>query len=226
MPKPDEEETGLEANGMGDQGLYSYLAKRVANKDWFTFWGDVADGPCELCSLFLLDALSRKTPIVTLVICSPGGEEDDMRGLIGIMEYCKQQGMILRGYAVGIVASAAFDMLIACSPGYRFAFELTMFMTHSSAGHVEDEDMYKLNRRFDRWTLKKYTNIHSSTLKKFLKTGNWWFDAKDAIGYGAIDGVLGIGDPLPDRPVFPKRKSVEEQMREAALGHEDSDEET
>lgn len=204
----------------------SFLAKKVGDKDWFSFWGEVGELTCEQAGLFLLNKLFSGTKMVTLFICSPGGSEDDLRGLLSIMEHCKSLGMVIRGIGAGVVASAAFDLFIACSPGWRFVFEATMLMTHSSAGHVEDEDMYELQRRFDMWTLKKYTNIHASTRRRFMKTGNWWFDPEAAVGYGAADHVIMAGEEIPEEPKHPRRKSAEEQRAEAAkaISEHDDDE--
>lgn len=210
------EEEAYDPTSEGSSGIYSHFVKRLAERNWFSFWGPVTDGSCELCSMFLIDALLRGEKEVNLLICSSGGSEDDTRALLGIMEMCKASGMIIKVYGAGCIASAAFDIFSACSPGYRFAFEITMFMTHSSAGHVEDEDMYELQKQFDMWTLKKYTNIHAATRKRFMKTGNWWFDPKQAVEYGIADHVVYAGETLPEGPVFPQRKTAEQQKREAA----------
>lgn len=210
---------------LSSNGLYSSLAKSAVQNDWFFFWGEVSDASCEICAMFLMDAVHKKKPMITISLCSGGGEESYTRALLGIMEYCKKQGLIIRGYGLGEIASAAFDILSACSKGYRFAFEATMFMTHSSSGHVEDEDMYELQKKLDAWTLREYTNIHAATRKRFLKTGNWWFDPNTAVQYGAIDGVVKVGEDLPSTPVFPERKTVEQQKREAKMAEHSNDDE-
>jgi len=221
--REDEDEEGYEDGGYGGD-IYGYFVKRLAAKNWFSFWGPVSDSSCELCSMFLMDAMMRGEKEVNLLICSGGGSEDDTRALIGIMEMCKSQGMIVRVYGAGCIASAAFDIFAACSKGYRFAFEVTMFMTHSSSGHVEDDDMYELQKKFDMWTLKQYTGIHAATRKRFMKTGNWWFDPNQAVEYGIADHVVKAGEKLPDGPIHPLRKTAEQQKKEAAhaaLGEEE-----
>jgi ATP-dependent protease ClpP protease subunit len=218
----DEEEfSHISDNGV--ENVYSHFVKRLSDKNWFSFWGPVTDGSCELCALFLMNAMLSGTKEVNLLICSPGGEEDDTRSLIGVIEMCKASGMIIRVYGAGIIASAAFDIFSACSKGYRFAFEVTMFMTHSSAGHVEDDDMYQLSKKFDEWTLKQYTTIHAATRKRFMKTGNWWFDPQQAVEYGVADFVVKAGTRLPTEPVFPSRKTAEQQKHEAAKAAAEED---
>jgi ATP-dependent protease ClpP protease subunit len=227
-PKRDDEyEEEVEGGATATAGftnMYSHFAKRLADRNWFSFWGDVTDESCELCSMFLMDAMLRGDKEVNLLICSGGGSEDDTRALLGIMEMCKAQGMVIKVYGAGCIASAAFDIFSACSRGYRFAFEVTMFMTHSSSGHVEDDDMYELQKKFDMWTLKQYTGIHAATRKRFMKTGNWWFDPNQAVEYGIADHVVKAGEALPDGPIHPQRKTAEQQKREAAhaaVGEED-----
>lgn len=208
---------------VGQENIYSHFVKRLADRRWFSFWGPVSDTSCELCSMFLMDALLNGVKEVNLLICSGGGTEDDTRALLGVIELCKSSGMTIKVYGAGCIASAAFDIFSACTPGYRFAFEVTMFMTHSSSGHVEDEDMYKLQQKFDMWTLKKYTGIHPATRKRFMKTGNWWFDPQQAVEYGIADYVVKAGEKLPDGPIFPVRKTAEQQKREAARAAEEED---
>lgn len=228
--KPLREDEDVDVGGSldtcGEQGvenIYSHFAKCLANRQWFFFWGPITDSSCELCSMFLMNSLLRGIKEVNLLICSGGGTEDDTRALLGVMELCKSSGMIIKVYGAGCIASAAFDLFSACTPGYRFAFEVTMFMTHSSSGHVEDEDMYKLQQKFDMWTLKKYTGIHAATRKRFMKTGNWWFDPQQAVEYGIADHVVKAGEALPDGPIFPVRKSADQQKREAAKAATEED---
>lgn len=197
------------------KALYNAWAHDLDANDWFSFWGPVTDAACELCAMFIMRAMFANKKQVNIILCSPGGEEDDTRALLGVMELAKASGLIIRVYGAGIIASAAFDIFAACSKGYRFCFEATMFMTHSSAGHVEDRAMYKLQERFDEWTLKKYTSIHAATRRRMLDTGNWWFDPGQAIAYGVADAIVDVGDRLPEGPVYPKRKSIEQQQREA-----------
>lgn len=208
-------------NPNAESGDYSsFLDKKLYKKDWYVLWGDIDADSCSLAGAFLLNAALEKRSMVTLFIMSGGGETDSSFALISLIEYAKSQGVIIRAYGAGLIGSAAFDIFSACSEGYRFAFETTMFMTHSSAFHVSDEDMYKLQKKFDKWTLQKYTNIHPTTIKKFLKTGNWWFDPQKALGYGVCDAVIKVGESLPEGPVYPKRKSAEQQQKEA---YEDED---
>jgi len=221
--REDEFEEFEEGESYGGD-IYGHFVKRLAARNWFSFWGPVTDGSCELCSMFLMDAMLRGEKEVNLLICSGGGTEDDTRALLGIMELCKAQKMIIKVYGAGCIASAAFDIFSACSRGYRFAFEVTMFMTHSSSGHVEDDDMYELQKKFDMWTLKHYTGIHAATRKRFMKTGNWWFDPDQAVEYGIADHVVRAGEKLPAGPIHPLRKTAEQQKTEAAtaaLGEED-----
>lgn len=220
---PSEEELGLSEMGGSTTSLISLLDRRLYDKNWYAFWGDVDEGTCEVLANFILDAMLYKKPEINIFIMSGGGDSDATRGLLGIMEIAKQSGVIIKAYGAGLIASAAFDIFTACSQGYRFAFEATMFMQHSSSGHVEDQDMYELQKKFDKWTLQKYTNIHAATIKKFLRTGNWWFDPQQALGYGVCDAVVKMGDPLPVGPIFPARKTAEQQKKEALEHDEDDD---
>lgn len=206
-------DTGFSNFDSGD--YYSFLARQVNIYDWYLIWGEISDATCETASLFLLQALFGGKKQVTLMICSNGGDEDSARALIGVIELCKQSGMIIRVYGAGQICSAAFDIFTACSEGYRFAFEATMFMIHSSSGHVEDKAMYDLQCELDEWSLRQYTCVAPETIARFLDTGNWWFDPMTAIGYGVCDAVIKVGTSLPDGPVNPERKTHDQQKKEA-----------
>lgn len=183
---------------------YGSLAKRVGDQGWFSVWGDIVDATTEACALFLLDNLHRGIKQVTLMICSPGGNEDDARGLLGIMEYCKANGLVIRTYGIGMVGSAAFDIFIAGTRGYRFVHEIAMLMTHSSSADLRNKREIALQEYLDEFTLKTYTRIHSRTREKFLETGDWYIGVDDAIRYGIADAIVRCGDNLPNGPVDPK----------------------
>lgn len=186
----------------GVSNLYSHFAGRCAERGEFFFWGEVTDGQCELASLFLRYSLLSGKKMVTLFITSPGGSTDDVRALTAQIELCKQAGMIVRTYGSGLVASAALDLFLSGTKGYRFAFETTMFMTHASSGVVTDKAMYDLQCRFDKWTYEKYTTLSTRDMNRFLSTGNWWFDAAQAIEYGMLDAVVRVGESMPEGPVI------------------------
>ena len=89
-----EEASPISDNGV--ENIYSLYVKRLADKNWFSFWGPVNDGSCEICSMFLLDAHLHGVKEVNILLCSSGGSEDDTRGLLGVMEFCKSAGMIIK----------------------------------------------------------------------------------------------------------------------------------
>jgi len=211
--KDESEDIAIPNEGMGN--MYTHFLKRLSEKNWFSFWGPVDEASCELCALFLMDAMLREEKEVNLLICSGGGSEDDSRALTGVMELCKANGMVIRTYGAGCIASAALDIFIACTKGYRFAFEVTIFMTHSS-DFEGNKALFELSQKFDEWTLKKYTGIHAATRRRFMETGDWYFDSDQAVDYGVVDCVIYPGKKLPDGPVYPKRKTSDQQKKEAA----------
>lgn len=209
--KADDVVFSADDGSSGITNLYGHFAGELARRGEFYFWGEVTDGQCELAATFLRHALYTGQRMVTLFICSPGGSSDDMRALIATMELCKASGMIVRSFGAGLVASAAFDLFVACSKGYRYASETTMFMTHGTKGHVEEAEMFELQREFDRYTYRQYTNITEATQRKFLRTGNWWFDAETAVRYGACDGVVRAGESIPDGATEPQLAREEDE---------------
>ena len=210
---PEELLDALSELGENSCDVYSTMSRNLQKKDWYYFWGGISADTCEMAGLFLTNAMLEGKPEVTFVVCSPGGDSDSARGLLGMMELAKANGVRIRGIGSGLIASAGFDVFTACSRGYRYAFEATMFMTHSSAGHVEDQKMYDLQRQFDRWTLERYTDIAPKLIDQFLETGSWWFGPETAVGYGAADAVLHVGEPLPEGPCSPERMTVDEQLK-------------
>lgn len=187
----------------------SELAKEVAKFGWLCLWGEIADALCETAGLFLLKALNEKRDSVNFMICSGGGSEDDARGLMGIMDICKSNGMIIKTLGAGMIGSAAFDIFIAGSKGYRFVTELSMLMTHSSSAELRNKREFKLQEYLDEFTLKTYTKIHPRMREKFLSTGDWYISPEEAVLYGIADAVIKIGDPIPEGPIIPQRKHHE-----------------
>lgn len=197
------------------------LTKLVHKRDWFMLWGEIYESLTENCSMFLLDRLCSGTPMATLFICSGGGSEDDARALIGIIEHCKSQGMIIRMFGAGMVASAAFDVFVAGSKGYRFVSELTMFMTHSSSIETRDKPLRRLQEELDEYTLQAYTRIHKKARERYLETGNWYFSADEGLAFGAADAVLKPGDKLPSEAMKPKKAAeavVESSQEKQSVG--------
>jgi ATP-dependent protease ClpP protease subunit len=211
---PEELIDALTELGDNSCDVYSTMSRNLQKKDWYYFWGQITADSCEMAGLFLTNAMLDGKKEVTFVFCSPGGDSDATRGLIGMMELAKARGMRIRAIGGGLIASAAFDLFTACSRGFRYAFEATMFMTHSSAGHVEDQKMYDLQRKFDRWTLEKYTDLAPKLIDQFLETGSWWFGPDVAVGYGAADCVLRPGDDIPAEACAPQRLTHDEQCKQ------------
>ena len=206
----DEEVVELENAGYSGE-FYARLASRARDAGEYLLVGDIDVDSAEMCGLFLLDALASGRPMATIRLCSGVGDEDAALFLVSIVEHCKASGMTVRVVGAGCVGSAALDVFSACSRGFRLAFETTSFMTHSSSGYIKDDEDYKLRRRFDKWVLKTYTNVSPAVMKRFLKTGNWWFDAEKAVGYGIVDGIVKVGERLPEGPVEGRRKTRDEQ---------------
>lgn len=180
------------------------LNRQLLQKNWISLWGEIEPIICENTGLFLLNACMSGIKKATIFICSCGGSEDDARALMSIMEFCKSRGMIIRVYGAGLVASAAFDIFITGSKGYRFVNEFTMFMTHSSSIETRDKSLVRLQDYLDEHSLQTYTKIHKKTRERYLETGNWYFSPDEGLKFGACDAVIKAGDILPDSIVIPK----------------------
>jgi len=48
--------------------------------------------------------------------------------------------------------------------------------------------------------LERYTKIRKHQRERMLSTGEWYFDAEEAVKLGVADGVLTQGQRLPPHP--------------------------
>lgn len=190
----------------------SSLSKLLASKNWFSIWGPIDPTSVEAAALFLLTKFNEGIKEITIVVNSPGGSEDDARGLISIMEICKAQGMVIRMFGCGMVGSAAFDIFIAGTRGYRFVHEVSMLMTHASSADIRNKAEIRLQEELDELTLTKFTKIKKAEREMFLNTGDWFMSPAEAVTRGVADAIVGLGEKLPDGPVFQVKKPREEKV--------------
>jgi ATP-dependent protease ClpP protease subunit len=182
------------------------LALDLRKHGWYVLMGGIDTSTCEMVTTAALTAAFSKRPEINLYICSPGGEEEPARATIAAIELAKHSGVIVRAIGAGLVASAAFDIFISCSRGYRFIHEISMLMTHASSADTRNKRMAALTDYLDELTLKAYTKITKSQRDKFLETGDWYLSPQQAIEMGVADAIVKLGHGLPAGPVLPQKK--------------------
>jgi ATP-dependent protease ClpP protease subunit len=192
------------------------LAIDLRKSGWYVLMGDIDVSTSEMVATAALSCAFNRKPEMNLFICSQGGDEETARAAIAAIELAKHNGVIVRALGAGLVASAAFDIFIACSRGYRFIHELSMLMTHASSADTRNKRMAELTDALDEMTLKAYTKITKGQREKFLETGDWYLSPQQAVDMGAADAVVKLGHGLPAGPVFPKPKEIVEPAPEAS----------
>lgn len=126
--------------------------------------------------------LEERMPI-KLYIFSEGGEADVGDSMFELIKSSKTKVI---GYNMGLVASAAFDIYIACHeritlPGAKFLIHEGSMRISGQTSSVENYgDLSKKvkARMIDRIT--KETNITKKTLENKIKS-DWWFFGDEAL---------------------------------------------
>jgi len=134
---------------------------------------------------------------VTLMINSFGGDFYAMVGMIAAMEIAKAKKIIVRTVGTGFAGSAAFILLAAGSPGYRYAHRWCTLMSHGVCGDLASKRSTELVYLQEEELLTAYTRLKKADRKKILSNGDHYWTATEAKEFGAVDFVIQNGEALP-----------------------------
>jgi len=134
---------------------------------------------------------------LTIYINSYGGDIYQAFALIDAIRLSKHT---IKTIATGSAMSAAFLILAAGTPGFRFATMNTGLMTHqfsSDSDSLKYHDLKSTMKELD-WInqrmyniLKSCTGLDGRTVKrKLLPESDMYFKAEDLLNYGVIDHVI------------------------------------
>jgi len=180
----------------GSTGERAYDIYSRLLKDRIVFIGDeISDGLANLVIaeiLFLEKEDSEKD--IDVYINSPGGSVSAGLAIYDVMRHVKCP---VATTCVGMAASIATALLVAGTPGKRFAMPNTRIMIHQTSGgyrgtmadaRIYLEEMVRLNEVYVS-IIAKQTGRDPEQVRKDLDRDNW-MSAEQAKEYGLIDAII------------------------------------
>lgn len=191
----------LLGNG-GNDDLYNEIIKENLENRTLVFNEDVNDSLIESYILYILkwnredrDIEPSKRRKITIILNSPGG--DCMIGFGGMVNCIEQSKTPIRVVGIGLVASMAFHIYIACKE--RFAFKDTILLMHdgeqsaaSSGGKFKD--IARFFENMDNRT-KQHVLKYTSMTEEFYdehQDREYYVYADDAKALGCVDYIIGV----------------------------------
>lgn len=194
--------------GGNNDDLYTEIIKENLKKRVLIFNDEVNDNLIENYILHIfkwnredkdIDPSKRKK--ITLIINSPGG--DCMIGFGGMVNCIEQSKTPVIAVGIGLVASMAFHIYIACKE--RYAFKDTVLLMHdgeqsaaSSGGKFKDIARFfeNMDNRTKQHVLK-YTNIDEEFYNDH-QDREFYIYADDAKELGCVDKIIGVDCDLDE----------------------------
>lgn len=141
--------------------------------------------------------LKEQTDIrdIEIWVNSPGGIVYTGFAIVDMINAAEKDGFKITGRAVGIVASIAIPILLACNN--RIAGENTLFMVHEAQGQLQgsSSDFKATNEMFGMFNEIYIDNLERETkIKDRSRWEEWmekteWFNSKTALERGVIQKI-------------------------------------
>ena len=139
---------------------------------------------------------------VAIEINNPGGSLFAAWRMIGYMANYEKQGIVFETRVYGYGMSAGFMMLLAGTPGHRYAGSGATLMWHElltfkflsieTPSSTEDEAriMRELQNTVNTW-MSKRSNMTKEEIDKKVHRQEWWMSGLEAKKKGFVDHVIG-----------------------------------
>lgn len=192
----------------GNDDLYSEIIRENLNNRILIFNDEVNDSLIENYILYILkwnredkDIDPAKRRRITLILNSPGG--DCMIGFGGMVNCIEQSKTPIVAVGMGLVASMAFHIYIACKE--RYAFKDTILLMHdgmqsaaSSGGKFKDIAKFfdNMDARTKQHVLK-YTKIDEAFYDSH-QDREFYIYADEAKDLGCVDKIIGVDCDLDE----------------------------
>ena len=136
---------------------------------------------------------------IKVTINSPGGSFFDSIGIAQLLLSVRDKVRV-ETYGAGIIGSGATLIIIAGTPGYRFAYDDSVFMLHSTimgrsesyatlVETIKDTERHKYIQNMMENIYLKQLKITNKELKLLLEKESW-LDVQESLRIGLIDKVL------------------------------------
>lgn len=195
--------------GTGNNDLYDEVIRENLNNRVLIFNDEVNDCVIENYILYIMkwnredkdiEDISKRRKIL-LILNSPGG--DMMIGFGGMVNCIEQSKTPIVAVGIGLVASMAFHIYIACKE--RVSFKDTIFLMHdgeqsaaSSGGKFKDIARFfeNMDNRTKQHVLK-YTSMTEAFYNDHLDR-EFYMYADEAKELGCVDHIIGEDYTLDD----------------------------
>lgn len=194
--------------GTGNNDLYDEVIRENLSNRVLIFNDEVNDCVIENYILYIMkwnredkDIDPSKRRKITLILNSPGG--DMMIGFGGMVNCIEQSKTPIVAVGIGLVASMAFHIYIACKE--RVSFKDTIFLMHdgeqsaaSSGGKFKDIARFfeNMDNRTKQHVLK-YTTMTEEFYDDHLDR-EFYMYADEAKEFGCVDHIIGDDYTLDD----------------------------
>ena len=144
--------------------------------------------------------ISEKLPltqkIIIIDICSNGGYVYILSELLALIEYAKEQGIIIETRAMSTAHSCGAVLLASGTRGHRYASPMTRVLVHHVQTYTQASTDSQLTREYDnakhiavlmKDLMKKYTDIPAKELTAMLSDDSYYVYGDDLIKYGIVD---------------------------------------
>jgi ATP-dependent Clp protease, protease subunit len=187
----------------------AHLTERLLDARIVVVGGQIDDALANtVCSqLLVLDALERRKDI-SLYINSPGGSVDAGFAIYDTMQSLDCDVVTV---AMGLAASMAQFLLVAGTPGKRFALRHSQILMHQPLGQMSgvasDILVHAGHVAYLRRLMAERIAFHTGQAEERIVADfdrDRWFTAAEAQEYGMIDAVLDHRSQLRSLPVAVK----------------------
>jgi ATP-dependent Clp protease, protease subunit len=171
--------------------IYSRLLK-----DRIVFIGEEISDPMANLVIAQILFLEKEDPdgVIDLYINSPGGSVLSGLAMFDVMNHVRCP---IATTCVGLAASMATALLVAGTPGKRYAMPNARIMIHQTSGGYRgtwaDARIYmeEMSRMFDKYCeiVAKGTGKDPEQVKKDCDRDHW-MSAEEALEYGLIDEII------------------------------------
>ncbi len=173
----------------------AHLTERLLDARIVVVGGQIDDALANtVCSqLLVLDALDRRRDI-SLYINSPGGSVDAGFAIYDTMQSLDSDVVTV---AMGLAASMGQFLLVAGTPGKRFALRHSQILMHQPLGQMSgvasDILVHADHVAYLRRLMAQRIAFHTGQTEERIVADfdrDRWFTAAEALEYGMIDAVL------------------------------------
>ena len=180
----------------------AHLGERLLDARIVVVGGQIDDALANtVCSqLLVLDALDSRKDI-SLYINSPGGSVDAGFAIYDTMRSLDSDVVTV---AMGLAASMGQFLLVAGTPGKRFALRHSQILMHQPLGQMSgvasDILVHADHVAYLRRLMAERIAFHTGRTEERIVADfdrDRWFTAEEALEYGMIDAVLDHRSQLP-----------------------------